>query len=86
MTLSSADNPLQTVRTQIRPDILSRPNQDPDCLTLYRLCQTEVEQIYFNYALNIYMTLSSDVNPLQTVCGPKSSSTFCQGLNGVEAV
>ena len=34
MTLSSADNSLQTVWTKIRTDILSRPYQGPDCLTL----------------------------------------------------
>ena len=34
MTLSSADNSLQTVWTQIRTDILSRPYRGPDCLTL----------------------------------------------------
>ena len=34
MTLSSADNPLQTIWTLIRLDILSRPYRGPDCLTL----------------------------------------------------
>ena len=67
MTLSSADNPLQTIWTQIRLDILSWPYQGPDCLTLWRLWQAEVEPIYFNNALNIYMTLSSADNSLQTV-------------------
>ena len=67
MTLSSADNPLQIVKTQIRPDILPGPYWGPDCFTLYRLWQTEVEPIYFNFVLKIYMTLSSADNPLQTV-------------------
>ena len=67
MTLSSADNPLQTIWTQIRLDILSRPYRGPDFLTLWRLWQAEVEPIYFNNVLNIYMTLSSADNPLQTV-------------------
>ena len=32
-----------------------------------KVMQSEVELIYFNFALNIYMTLSSTDNPLQTV-------------------
>ena len=67
MTLSSADNPLQTVWNQIRPDILSGPYCDPDCLTLQKVMQVEVEPIYFDFASNIYMTLSSADDHLQTV-------------------
>ena len=39
--------------------------------------------MYFNYALNFYMTLSSDDNHL-TQFGPRSGPTFCLDLIGVK--
>ena len=61
MTLSSADNPLQTVLTQIR-------GYD----------KLKLKGYFFNFGL-IYMTLSSADSPFKQF-GPRSGSTFCQGL------
>ena len=47
------------------PNILSGPDLGPSCLTLKRLRQVEVEPMYFNSALNLYMTLSSADNPFK---------------------
>ena len=51
----------------------------------WRLWQVEVEQIYFNFALNLYMTLPSADNPFKRF-GPRSGSTFCPDLIGVQAL
>ena len=39
--------------------------------------------MYFNFALNFYMTLSSADNPFKQF-GPRSGPTFCQDLIGVK--
>ena len=41
--------------------------------------------MYFNFALNLYMTLSSADNPLKQF-GPRSGPTFCLDLIEVETV
>ena len=41
--------------------------------------------MYFYFALNFYMTLSSADNPFKQF-GPKSGLTFCRDLIGVEIV
>ena len=38
--------------------------------------------MYFNFALNLYMTLSSADNPFKQF-GPRSGPTFCPDLIGV---
>ena len=50
-----------------------------------RLWQVEVEPMYFNFALNLYMTLSSADNPFKQI-GPRSGSTFCPDLIGIQSV
>ena len=39
--------------------------------------------MYFNFALNFYMTLSSADNPFKQL-RPRSGPTFCQDLIGVK--
>ena len=39
--------------------------------------------MYFNFAINLYMTLSSADNPFKQF-GPRSGSTFCPDLIGVK--
>ena len=39
--------------------------------------------MYFNFALNFYMTLPSADNPFKQF-GPRSGQTFCQDLKGVK--
>ena len=41
--------------------------------------------MYFNFALNLNMTLSSADNPFKQF-GPRSGSTFCPDLIGVKTV
>ena len=47
--------------------------------------QVEVEPMYFNFALNLYLILSSADNPFKQI-GPRSGSTFCLDLIGVQTV
>ena len=56
-----------------------------NCSTLERLWQVEVELMYFNYALNFYVTLSSADNPFKQF-GPRSGPTICPDLIGVQTV
>ena len=46
---------------------------------------SEVELMYFNFSLNLYMTLSSADNPFKQF-GPRSGLTFCPDLIGVQTV
>ena len=41
--------------------------------------------LYFNFALNLYMTLSSADNPFKQI-GPRSGSIFCPDLIGAQTV
>ena len=41
--------------------------------------------MYFNFALNLNMTLSSVDNPFKQF-GPRSGPTFCTDLKGVQTV
>ena len=84
MTMSPADNPFK----QIGPrsgSTLSGPDRGPNCLTLKRLWQVEVEPMYFNFAFNLFLTLSSADNPFKQF-EPRSSPTFCPDLIGVQTV
>ena len=46
--------------------------------------------MYFNFALNLYMTLSSADNPSKQfgprAVGPRTGPTFCPDLIGVQTV
>ena len=53
--------------------------------TLEVMTQVEVEPMYFNFAFNLYMALSSAVNPFKQF-GPRSGLTFCSDLIGVQTV
>ena len=83
MTLSSADNPFK----QIGPR-----SGSTFCPGLIRI-QTvwhfrgyeKVEPMYFNFALNLYMTLSSADNPFKQL-EPRSDPKFCPDLIGVQTV
>ena len=82
MTLSSANNPFKQFGPRSGPafhlDLIG-----VNLLDTKRLCQVEVEPMYFNYALNFYMTLSSADNPFKQF-GPRSGPTFCLDLIGVK--
>ena len=45
----------------------------------------EVEPMYLNFALNLYMTLSSADNAFKQF-GPRSGPAFCSDLKGVQTV
>ena len=46
---------------------------------------SEVELMYFYFALNLYMKLSSVDNPFKQF-GPRSGPSFCPDLIGVQTV
>ena len=75
--LSSADNPFQTIWTQIRPNIMSGPDRGQT------VWQVEIEPMCFNYTLNFNMMLSSADYPFKQF-GPRSGLTFCPDLIGVK--
>ena len=84
-TLSSADNSFK----QFGP----RSSQTfcPDLIgvqTVWHLRsydKLKLEPMYFDFALNLYMILSSADNPFKQF-GPRSSPTYCPDLIGVQTV
>ena len=84
MTLSSADNPFNQFGPRAGltfcPDLIWVKLFD----TL-EVLTSEVELMYFNFALNLNMTLSSVDNPFKQF-GPRSGPTFSQDLKGVQTV
>ena len=83
MTLSSADNPFK----QIGPR--SGSTFCPGLIGIQTVWHfrgyDKVEPMYFNFALNLYMTLSSADNPFKQF-GPRSDPKFCPDLIGVQTV
>ena len=84
MKWSSADNPFK----QFGPR--SGPAFCPDLIGVKTVCTlevmtSEVELMYFNFALNLYMTLSSVDNPFEQF-GPRAGPSFCPALIGVQTV
>ena len=84
MKLSSADNPFKQFGPRsgstFHPDLIGSKLFD----TL-EAWQVEVEAMYFNFALNLYKTLSSADNPFKQI-GPRSGLTVCPDLKGVQTV
>ena len=84
MKWSSADNPFK----QFGPR--SGPTFCPDLIGIklfdtLEVMTSEVELMYFNFALNLYMTLSSVDNPFKQF-GPRAGLSFCLDLIGVQTV
>ena len=49
------------------------------------MTRVKSKPMYFNFVLNLYMTLSSADNPFKQF-GPRSGPTFCPDLLGVKTV